>query len=157
MLPRSRNMISQHWPPSQGPGPRNPDAKLARTPGPQRQIGPDPGPWAPTWTPDHEAFLGVWGAHDAGSRLCLRFFLRGRLDSRFPPPQNPSNKSRGFETEISLQVGGGCGRAVLSHEGEAVSCSVGCATRWRTDMGVGRGRGWCGRESTSVRAFTGAA
>ena len=27
------------------PGPRGPCTKLARTPGPQHQIGPDPGPW----------------------------------------------------------------------------------------------------------------
>ena len=27
------------------PGPWDPSAKLARTPGPQHQIGPDPGPW----------------------------------------------------------------------------------------------------------------
>ena len=92
MLPRSRNMISQHWPPSQGPGPRNPDAKLARTPGPQRQIGPDPGPWAPTRTPDHEAFLGVWGAHDAGSRLCPRFFWCSTRLSKIIPSK-PFKKS----------------------------------------------------------------
>ena len=64
---------------------------MARTPGPQRQIGPDPGPWAPARTPDYEAFLGVWGAHDVGSRLsglCLRVFLRSSTRLlKIPPPK----------------------------------------------------------------------
>ena len=49
---------------------------------------PDPGTPAPNWpgprTPDHEAFLGVWGAHDVGSRLCLRgvgFVLESTLEN----------------------------------------------------------------------------
>ena len=72
-------------PPPQGPGPRDPGAKLARTPGPQRQIGPDPGPWPRPGLRTARRFwacgswVDVWGAHDVGSRLsglCLRVFLR---------------------------------------------------------------------------------
>ena len=73
-----------------------PPPKGTRTPGPQRQIGPDPGPWAPARTPDHAAFLGVWGAHDVGSRLsglCLRVFLRSSTRLlKIPPQKNFKNK-----------------------------------------------------------------
>ena len=77
-------------PPPQGPGPRDPGAKLARTPGPQRQIGPDPGPW-PRPGPRTTRRFWAFGALTTSARGCegcafVCFYIR--LDSRKSLPKN---------------------------------------------------------------------
>ena len=64
---------------------------MARTPGSQRQIGPDPGPQTPVRTPDYEACLGAW-ALKASARGCAFGFFGARLDSR-NFPLKPFNKN----------------------------------------------------------------
>ena len=81
------------------PGPQDPSAKLART--------PDPGPRT---EPRTTRRFWAFGAHDVGSRLCLRVFLCSTRLSNFPPLKTLQKQSP-FEgpgqCEISLHVDGG--------------------------------------------------